>query len=160
MLTPNRRRDWIDPGTKGMLEMDGATDVERHHNPSFNIYPNLVTPVAPTGMPFLLSWPKTDRTMLLDIIWFAPDWGDGPPHELWQERTKNFNRILSEDLQFVPQLQQSVESAGFQGAALSYQERRIYHWHEELDRRIGIERIPEHLRVPQVLDDWIADGWS
>jgi hypothetical protein len=78
---------------------------------------------------------------------------------LWEERTKNFNRILSEDLQFVPQLQQSVESGGFQGAALSYQERRIYHWHEELDRRIGIERIPEHLRVPQVLEDWIADGW-
>jgi hypothetical protein len=79
---------------------------------------------------------------------------------LWEERTGNFNRILSEDLQFVPQLQQSVESSGFHGAALSYQERRIYHWHEELDRRIGIDRIPEHLRVPQVLGDWIADGWT
>ena len=160
MLTPNRRRDWVDPGVKGMLEMDGASDVERHNNPSFNIYPNLVTPVAPSGMPFLLSWPKTDETMLLDIVWFAPDWGKGPPHELWEERTKNFNRILNEDLQFVPQLQKSVESSGFHGAALNYQERRIYHWHEELDRRIGIDRIPEHLRVSQVLNNWVADGWS
>jgi phenylpropionate dioxygenase-like ring-hydroxylating dioxygenase large terminal subunit len=159
MLTPNRSRDWVDPGAKGMTEMDGATDIERHNNPSFSIYPNLVTPVSPSGMPFLLSWPKTDRTMLLDVIWFAPDWGDGPPDALWKDRTENFNRILDEDIQFVTKLQESVESNGFQGAALNYQERRIYHWHEELDRRIGIDRIPEHLRVPQVLGDWVKDGW-
>jgi len=38
---------------------------------------------------------------------------------------------------------------------LSYQERRIYHWHEELDRRIGSENIPEHLRVPEVLPPFV-----
>ena len=42
---------------------------------------------------------------------------------------------------------------------LSYQERRIYHWHEELDRRIGVEHIPDPLRVVPVLDDWVKDGW-
>jgi phenylpropionate dioxygenase-like ring-hydroxylating dioxygenase large terminal subunit len=159
MLTPNRRRDWVDPGVKGMAEMDGSTDIERYNNPSFNIYPNLVTPVAPSGMPFLLSWPRTDRTMLLDVIWFAPDWGDSPPSTMWDERTKNFKRILDEDLQFVEKMQASVESNGFQGAALNYQERRIYHWHEELDRRIGIERVPAQLRVPQVLENWVVDSW-
>lgn len=34
---------------------------------------------------------------------------------------------------------------------LSYQERRIYWLHEEIDRRIGIERIPAPLRVAQLL---------
>ena len=38
---------------------------------------------------------------------------------------------------------------------LNYQERRIYHWHEELDRRIGIERIPEDLRVKPRLSGMI-----
>ncbi len=85
---------------------------------------------------------------------------NGSPDVPWEERTENFNRILNEDLQFVAQLQESVESSGFHGATLSYQERRIYHWHEELDRRIGIDRIPEHLRVPQVLGDSVVDGWS
>lgn len=160
MLTPNRRRDWVDPGTKGMAEMDGSTDIERHNNPSFNIYPNLVTPVSPTGLPFLLSWPKTDRTMLLDVIWFAPERPDCSLDALWEERRKNFKRILGEDLQFVAQLQESVESRGFSGAALNYQERRIYHWHEELDRRIGAERIPEHLRVSQMMQRWLANGWQ
>jgi hypothetical protein len=40
---------------------------------------------------------------------------------------------------------------------LSYQERRIYHWHEELDRRIGAARLPEELRVRPMLDGWLAD---
>ncbi len=43
---------------------------------------------------------------------------------------------------------------------LNYQERRIYHWHEELDRRIGADRIPEHLRVTPVLDNWVREGWT
>jgi choline monooxygenase len=30
---------------------------------------------------------------------------------------------------------------------LNYQERRIYHWHEALGRRIGVENVPSHLRV-------------
>jgi hypothetical protein len=31
------------------------------------------------------------------------------------------------------------------------QERGIYWYHEEIDRRIGTERIPERLRMSQVL---------
>ncbi len=38
---------------------------------------------------------------------------------------------------------------------LNYQERRIYHWHEEADRRIGLDRVPDTMRVEQVLSDWI-----
>ncbi len=83
----------------------------------------------------------------------------GSPDVPWEERTENFNRILDEDIQFVAQLQESVASNGFQGVTLNYQERRIYHWHEELDRRIGVERVPEQLRVAQVLDGWVSEGW-
>jgi hypothetical protein len=39
---------------------------------------------------------------------------------------------------------------------LNYQERRIYHWHEELDRRIraaGIE-LPAHLAVEPMLESF------
>ena len=68
----------------------------------------------------------------------------------------NFERILEEDLQFAPRIQESVESPGFDGLNLSYQERRIYHWHEELDRRIGAGNIPAHLRVPSVLAPYVT----
>ncbi|MDE0273397.1 MAG: hypothetical protein OXP11_19575, partial [Gammaproteobacteria bacterium] len=42
------------------------------------------------------------------------------------------------------------------GVPLSYQEARIYHWNQAADRMIGIENIPEELRVAQVIgDEWI-----
>ena len=64
----------------------------------------------------------------------------------------NFDRILDEDLQFAAQIQESIMSRGFRGIPLNYQERRIYHWHEELDRRIGRERVPEALRIAPLLE--------
>lgn len=156
MLTPNRRPDWQDPGTRGMRRIETATEITLSNNPSFNFYPNLVTPVDATGNPFILFWPTGDREMDIEIVWFAPDWGDGEPDPLWETRIANFERILEEDTQFAEQIQQSVESAAFRGITLNYQERRIYHWHEELDRRIGPERIPEHLRVQPRLAEWIS----
>lgn len=152
MVTPNRRPDWVDPGTRGMRRVETATDVSAKNNASFNFFPNLVVPVDPSGAPFLLFWPTSDTTMRIECHWFAPDWGGGPLHELWPTRIGNFDRILDEDLQFAAAIQQSVMSPGFKGMPLNYQERRIYHWHEELDRRIGPERIPEHLRVPALLE--------
>ncbi len=152
MLTPHRRADWVDPGTKGMKRVDTATELQRRHNPSYNIYPNLVAPVSDSGIPFLTFWPKTANTMVIDCHWFG--YTESRDHELWPTRVKNFEVILEEDTQFAPAIQRSVESPGFRGVYLSYQERRIYHWHEELDRRIGPERIPEHLRVKPVLDEW------
>ena len=66
-------------------------------------------------------------------------------------RIENFDRILDEDLQFAAAIQESVQSPGFRGMPLNYQERRIYHWHEELDRRIGAEHIAPELRVAPLL---------
>lgn len=157
MVTPNRRPDWVDPGTRGMRRIDTATAISSHNNPSFNFFPNLVVPVDPTGCPFLLFWPTSDTTMRVECHWFAPDWGAGPPADLWRIRIANFNRILDEDLQFAAAIQESVMSPAFTGMPLNYQERRIYHWHTELDRRIGMERVPEQLRVPPLLDPFLEN---
>lgn len=157
MVTPNRRPDWVDPGTVGMRRIETATVVSSRNNASFNFFPNLVVPVDPTGCPFLLFWPTSDTTMRIECHWFAPDWGGGPPADLWKVRIANFNRILDEDLQFAAAIQESVMSRGFSGIPLNYQERRIYHWHAELDRRIGVERIPESLRVPPLLDAFVEN---
>ncbi len=156
MLTPNRRPDWEDPGTKGMPRVPGATALTAKNNPSFMFYPNLVTPIADSGIPFLLFWPCGDREMEIEVVWFSPDTGGEPLSPLWKARIDNFERILYEDTQFAEYIQQSVESAGFRGLTLNYQERRIYHWHEELDRRIGLERVPEHLRVTQLLAPFVS----
>ncbi|MDJ0656405.1 MAG: aromatic ring-hydroxylating dioxygenase subunit alpha [Xanthomonadales bacterium] len=149
MVTPQRSPDWKDPGAKGMPRIETATEVQRVHNPSYHFFPNLVAPVSDSGMPFLAFWPIDSRTMRIDSHWFAPREAVG--HENWDVRISNWTHILEEDTQFAPDIQKSVESGGFQGLALSYQERRIYYWHEEVDRRIGVDRIPEHLRVTPVM---------
>jgi hypothetical protein len=159
MVTPNRRPDWVDPGTKGMRRVETATVISAKNNPSWNLYPNLVTPIDPSGCPFLVFWPTGADTMRIECHWFAPDWGDEPLNPLWQKRIENFDRILDEDLQFAEKIQKSIESPGFRGMTLNYQERRIYHWHEELDRRIaaaGFE-LPVHLRVESLLERYHED---
>ena len=149
MVTPHRDPIWRDPGAKGMPAVGSAEALFATQNPSYLLYPNLVTPPSPTGIPFITFWPKTRRTMEVDVHWFGPEGSQG--HEMWPTRMSNFERILEEDVQFAPRIQESVEARGFDGMVLSYQERRIYHWHEQLDRRIGAERIPAALRMKPLL---------
>jgi choline monooxygenase len=155
MLSPNRRDDWVDPGTIGMPEMSGSTVIERDCNPSYCVYPNFIVPIAPSGIPAVAMWPKTARTSVLEVLWFAPDWGGGKRAPLWDTRIKNFDRIVAEDIQLAEPMQETLESPGFRGVPLSYQERRIYHWHEETDRRIGVEQVPQLLRVADVLGKFV-----
>ena len=91
------------------------------------------------------------------MLWFAPGWGDGPRPPLWDKRIANFDRIVDADIQFANSMQETVDLPGCTGVPLSYQERRIYHWHEELDRRIGRDRVAPglqvELRLPALRDD-------
>ena len=151
MVTPFKREGWSDPGVRGLPEVDGADPFLGRTNLSLLAYPNLVSPLAPHGMPFLCFWPDGIDRMVIEVHWFSPSWGDGPRPEVWDTRLKNFLAILDEDLQFADAIQKSVESAGLRGFPLNYQERRIYHWHEELDRRIGAGDVPAGMEVPEVL---------
>ena len=155
MLSPHRRADWVDPGAVGAVELHGATAIEREHNPSYCVFPNLIVPIAATAVPCVAIWPVGPKRSVLDVMWFAPD-GDGGAHaELWPTRIANFQRILDEDIQLAEPMQATIESPGFTGVPLSYQERRIYHWHEELDRRLGRDHIPPHLRVTPRLSAYV-----
>jgi phenylpropionate dioxygenase-like ring-hydroxylating dioxygenase large terminal subunit len=155
MVTPNRRPDWKDPGTIGMPRIESVTEIPRDNNVSYHIFPNFVMPPSDSGIPMLQFWPTSDSSCRVVSTWLAPDYDPAHPHPNWESRKNNWERILYEDLQFGPQIQESIESPGFQTMPLNYQERRIYHWHEELDRRIGLNRVPEGLAVRQVLEPWV-----
>jgi len=51
-------------------------------------------------------------------------------------------------------MQGSIDSGALESVPLGYQERRIYHLHEEIDRRIGAE-VPDALRVEPLLSDHV-----
>ena len=153
MLTPNRRPDWTDPGTIGMPKIPTVTEVPAKNNVSYHIYPNFVMPASDSGIPLLQFWPTSDTSCRVVSSWIAPDHDPENPSPLWETRLSNWERILYEDLQFAPQIQESLESKGFRSMPLNDQERRIYHWHEELDRRIGLNQVPPESRVEQVLHE-------
>ena len=147
MVTPLRRDDWVDPGSKGMKEIETVSEIGRKTNFTFNVFPNLTTQIDATGTPLLTFWPVDIETTYAEINWFTPDLDGAPLPDLWETRINNLDTILAEDTQFASRIQKSMQSRVFTGMPLNYQERRIYHWHEELDRRIGQENIPQSQRV-------------
>jgi len=124
---------------------------------SFNVLPNLVSPMNEKGLPVFLFWPTGIDTTRLELWWFGKDWGDGPTPKGWDTYIDFFNEIVEEDMQFGNGIQKGVESYAFGGVPLSYQESRIYHWHQAVDKLMGVDNIPESLRVAPVINEqWIT----
>ena len=140
---------------------EGATKLflDGDVQPAYGFFPNLITPFDARGFPFLVFWPLSiDRTRL-DITWFAADWGEGEmpveQAEIWKQRLSRFDNVMDEDYENLEPIQRSMESAAHGGQAINYQERRIWHVQAWIDKIIGAERIPEHLRVADLLADWV-----
>jgi phenylpropionate dioxygenase-like ring-hydroxylating dioxygenase large terminal subunit len=129
---------------------------------SYTLFPNWVSPLSNYFVPPLLFWPTSATTTRLELITMAPDWGDGPAPDLWtvpdegQPNGRQMSRIVLEDTQFGEAIQKSMESRGFKSVPLSYQEARIYYFHQQCDRMIGHNAVPESMRVEPVIgDEWV-----
>ena len=81
----------------------------------------------------------------------VPDWGEGPAPAQFAKITEGYNVIMEEDTRYLEEVQKAMQSRTLDGFLTSYHERRIYHHEASIDRFIGIENVPEHLRVPQLL---------
>jgi phenylpropionate dioxygenase-like ring-hydroxylating dioxygenase large terminal subunit len=137
-------------------------ELGRTHTQSYTIFPNWVSPLSNYFVPPLIFWPTSLNTTRLELITMAPDWGDGEAPDLWtvpDETSPNgraMAKLIQEDTQFGEAIQRSMESRGFQSVPLSYQESRIYWFHQHCDQMIGAENIPSELRVEQAIaDDWV-----
>jgi Ring hydroxylating alpha subunit (catalytic domain) len=122
-----------------------------------SIFPNVIIPLGRIGFPINVFWPIDRNTTRLDWIYYAPppagadrfDRDHLPPH--WEARRRVYDQIMAEDERNMAPMHRSMESPALRGMPLNYQERRIRHLHEEIDRVIGRERIPEELRVDSLL---------
>jgi phenylpropionate dioxygenase-like ring-hydroxylating dioxygenase large terminal subunit len=167
-LYPNGHGRMIAPRPKGFNEGAGyarspAPEIEtvgeiaRTCTQSYGIFPNWVSPLSQRGIPPLLFWPNGIGKCRLETWTMTPDWGDGPRPDHWTVNDgETLNVVLQEDTQFGEWIQKSIQSYGFSGIPLSYQEARIYHWNQWADRIIGVDNIPPELRVAQVIgDEWL-----
>jgi hypothetical protein len=120
-------------------------------NVSYLLFPFHLTPSGGVGITLQTFWPlAVDRT-LLEWSTLMPDWGDGEPPQMGNERNLYFDTVMAEDTASMEPVQRSLRSAAFPGMLTSYHERRIYHHEASIDRLIGVERVPEELRIPQLL---------
>ncbi|MEM8747317.1 MAG: aromatic ring-hydroxylating dioxygenase subunit alpha [Actinomycetota bacterium] len=125
-----------------------------------SLFPNAIIPLGSIGYPINLFWPIDERHTRLDWIYYGlPDDGadafdpdDLPDH--WRRRKATYDQIMAEDEMNMAPMQRSMESPALTGIPLNYQERRIWHLHEEIDRIMG-DAVPEHLRVDQLLDPYV-----
>ena len=143
------------------VEFEGAPDIGtmpdfyRNNNVAYGIFPNVITPVEPTGFPLLLFWPRGVHQCEMEALYIAPDWGAGERPPFWDTFIPIFDGVLDEDMLNLAPIQRSLNSGAFTGMMLNYQERRIYWFHEEIDRRIGAKNIPAGLAVKQLLADFV-----
>jgi phenylpropionate dioxygenase-like ring-hydroxylating dioxygenase large terminal subunit len=141
----------------GRPEIETVGEIARTCTQSYGLFPNWVSPLNQNALPPLIFWPNGINKCRLETWTFAADWGDAPAPDSWTENNgEKLIQVLLEDTEFGNWIQKSVDSYGFKGVPLSYQESRIYHWHQHADRMIGIENIPEELRVKQVIGpEWM-----
>ena len=168
MVTPFSRATWTALGMRnfddfvhvvapGFDDVDGVNDLVRCTSTAYSVFPNLITPIASNGFPFITFWPIDRATTRIDWTHYAPvdfEPSEGLP-EQWKARLSNFARIMEEDFWNMAPMQRSLESPAMRGVPINYQERRIWHFHEQIDKMVGIENIPSELRVPSLLDGWI-----
>jgi phenylpropionate dioxygenase-like ring-hydroxylating dioxygenase large terminal subunit len=152
-------RDWSDWrrfDDDPFVDIPTVNEMVRSTSTAYGLFPNLITPVAQSGFPILLFWPLDKRTTRLEWIHYAPtDWdGDALPSH-WVERLERFDQVMDEDIRNMAPMQHSLESPAIRGIPINYQERRIWHFNEQVDRVIGPERILDELRVPPLLADYV-----
>ena len=143
-------------------EIEGVGELGRTTTQSYTLFPNWVSPLSNYFVPPLLFWPTSVGTTRLELITMAPDWGDGPAPDLWTvpaddgSGERRMSRIILEDTQFGEAIQKSMESRGFRSVPLSYQEARIYSFHQACDRMIGLNSVPSELRAEPVIGpEWV-----
>tara|TARA_B110000438_G_C15593466_1_gene554899 strand:+ start:51 stop:557 length:507 start_codon:yes stop_codon:yes gene_type:complete len=147
--------DWKELDNSDFLTID-CPDIIACANMAVSLYPNFITPFGKIGFPIILFWPIDRQTTRIEWVYYAPkDWDGDELPEHWKVERKRFNAIMDEDMINMAPMQESMESAVFTGIPLNYQERRIWHFHEQIDRMIGIENIPEDLRVEQLLESYV-----
>jgi phenylpropionate dioxygenase-like ring-hydroxylating dioxygenase large terminal subunit len=150
-----RFRDGIDASSPLPALFDGIGDLPGSGTFSYHVFPNLSVVFGNPGFVFFITnWPTGPTTSTYHVHWCASAPADDPEHGRYLRRFVDLNEsILFEDLTVLPGIQASVDAGAIAAFRLSYQERRIYHLHETIDRVIGPERIPEGLRVRRVLGD-------
>jgi phenylpropionate dioxygenase-like ring-hydroxylating dioxygenase large terminal subunit len=126
---------------------------------SFHVFPNLSIVMGGPVSAFLISaFPLSAGRSAYYTHFLSPvPRSDETAEPIDRSVEANYG-VLLEDLAALGPAQKSMACGAADVLRLQYQERRIRYVHEEIDRRIGPERVPEALRVPALLDGYVEEA--
>ncbi|HEX5064898.1 MAG TPA: aromatic ring-hydroxylating dioxygenase subunit alpha [Myxococcota bacterium] len=123
---------------------------------SFHVFPNLSVVIGGPSFGFLISAFPDGASRCTYVTHFLAPVPRREDNAATLDAMIEVNwRVLLEDLASQTSAQKAMQCGALDRLRLQYQERRIRYVHEELDRRIGAQRIPAHLRVPPLLDAFV-----
>jgi len=126
---------------------------------SFHVFPNLSLVFGGASSCFLIAaWPETPNRSLYTTHFLSPVERAEETARAIDAVVEGNWRVLLEDLDALGPAQKAMDCGVTDVLRLQYQERRIRYVHEEIDRRIGPERVPGALRVPPLLDAYVEES--
>ena len=139
--------------------VNGVGDLPKLGTFSYHVFPNLSIVFGGHGFVFFITnWPTGPTTSSYHVHWCSSLDPEVDGNRATLDAIVDINQaVLFEDLAVLPGIQTSIDAGALDHVRLNYQERRIYYLHETIDRVIGVESVPEELRVPQVLGAHVED---
>ncbi len=133
----------------------GDHDLFQTYAINLPMFPHVAGGLDAGGFQYTVFWPDgPDRTIIELVMYGARDKNDP---EYWDTMETEAMRLVGEDFELLPGVHRALKSGRIASLPLSYHERAIYWYNEEIDRRIGRDRIDPALRVIPVLESFAAE---
>lgn len=129
---------------------DQLGEVYRRFSITIPTFPNFSAALDVSGFAIQTFWPCGPTKSIMDVRLVG--WADSPADsEYWSALRGVADGILDEDLGLFARIQEGVETSCMPELTMGCQEKALYWFEEEMDRRIGASHVPERMRVSQLL---------
>jgi phenylpropionate dioxygenase-like ring-hydroxylating dioxygenase large terminal subunit len=136
---------------------EGPARLYQDYSVVLPMFPNSFIPIDPVAMAWQTWWPVGPRKSVMILSMLGRKDDSEADKVFWKAMSAQIAAIASEDRVLFADIQRNLDSGLLPGVLMGYQEQALYWYHEEIDRQIGIERIPEQLRITPVLAGQVAD---
>jgi choline monooxygenase len=140
-----------------LVTPDAAGDRFKELTVTVPTFPNTFSAIDPVGFVWQNWWPVGPRKTMM--VAYLMGWKNDSEEDrdFWAGMKDQVDSIIGEDQRLFASIQRSLDSGILPSIMMGCQERALYWYQEEIDRQIGVENIPEHLRVEQVLAGQVTD---
>lgn len=139
-------------GLYGKGEIEGLDERYKSLTVAFPSFPNGFVALDPSGFNWMNFWPSgKDRMIVVSTIMGRTKDNPEEDREYWTEFSAYQKKILDEDVSLFTTVQRSMNEGDLTHLVLSCQEQYLQWYNEHIDRLIGRDNIPPHLRVDPVM---------